>query len=176
MVMPKGYKKDMKKREGGLTDEWYESKLSDGRVRLLNRSRRRDSEAKRRKANRLKSIEYLGGSCVDCGAIASEECDRPINLGGLALLPIECFDIDHVLWEKKKHNFCSIMKRNFDKWVKPEIDNCKCELVCKNCHVIRTVKTKRTDEKMKIKMRESSKKSWKNQHTSAPQPLNSTSA
>jgi hypothetical protein len=68
------------------------------------------------------------------------------------------------------------MKRNFDKWVKPEIDNCKCELVCKNCHVIRTVKTKRTDEKMKIKMRESSKKSWKNQHTSAPQPLNSTSA
>ncbi len=69
MVMPKGYRKAMEKRKGGLTDEWYESKLSDGRVALINRTRRRKSEKRRARSNKIKAIEYLGGSCVDCGTI-----------------------------------------------------------------------------------------------------------
>ena len=52
MVMPKGYRKAMEKRKGGLTDEWYESKLSDGRVALINRTRRRKSEKRRTRSNK----------------------------------------------------------------------------------------------------------------------------
>ena len=166
MVMPKGYRKDMEKRKGGLTDEWYESKLSDGRVALLNRTRRRKSEKRRARSNKIKAIEYLGGSCVDCGTMYAD-VDRIMRIGGVTFAPACAFDIDHVKWQKKTKNFSGIMKRNFERVIKPEIDNCECELVCKNCHVIRTTNMKNNDEEYKKKLRESAKKGWRSQYSSA---------
>jgi len=156
----------VEERVGDEGDEWMKSNLSSGKYALINRTRRRESEKRRANANKIKAIDYLGGCCVDCGA-AYADVDRITHLGGVTFIPAEAFDIDHVLWEKKTIRFGDTMKRNFEKWIKPEIDNCKCELVCKICHVIRTTVMKRTDNDYKAMLKTSAKKGWVNQYTSA---------
>jgi hypothetical protein len=164
----------LEERKGGSDDEWYESDCTASKGRMIwhNRSRRRKAEATKRRANKIKAIEYLGGQCTDCGVMYSDSCKivGPIGMGpfdttSLRFLPAECFDIDHVLRKNKTNVFGAIMKRDFEKWIKPEIDNCKCELVCKNCHIIRTVKTMQTTE-YKEEVQKKVLKVWKNQYNS----------
>lgn len=72
--------------------------------------------------NRIKLLEYQQlNPCVDCGN------DNPIVL-----------EFDHLIQEEKTINI-SLMLRDY-KWdkIKKEID--KCEVVCANCHRIRTAK------------------------------------
>lgn len=64
-------------------------------------------------------IEYKGGRCVDCGGI----------------FPACCYDFDHL--RDKKFELGWSMGRRIDV-LKAEAD--KCDLVCANCHRIRTQK------------------------------------
>ena len=75
----------------------------------------------RRWANRMQSIEYLGGMCKDCG--------YKDNLAA--------FEFDHREGRNGAKQIACLLKRQ---WVniQPELD--KCDLVCANCHNIRTSK------------------------------------
>jgi hypothetical protein len=133
---------------------------------------RRKYEKEKHRAGKRKAISYLGGECTDCGALHAA-VERPMRIGGSMFLPAECFDIDHTVWENKKRNFTHLSRKSW-KMFKKEIDNCKAELVCKNCHAIRTTKL-HDNEDFKSRRCKSSKENWVNQHTSAPQALNTSS-
>jgi hypothetical protein len=76
----------------------------------------RISYAKNRSINiKLKAIEYLGGSCKDCGLI-----DIP-----------SVYDFHHIDPTKKELAFGTRGGRSFET-LKSELD--KCELLCANCH------------------------------------------
>jgi len=115
---------------------------------LVDREARRRREKASKHKNKLKAMEFLGGECKDCGVTLEE-------------LPMCCFDIDHVISENKKYNFASIMKSW--KKVKAEIDNCECELVCKNCHAIRT-RDQAQDPEIKRERQKALIQNYRNQH------------
>ena len=155
----------IEERVGDEGDEWYVSGTNDdGSPRMANRSRRRRGERKRSRANKITCIEYLGGSCVDCDVVYGD-VDSVVKIGGVTFIPAEAFDIEHVIWQKKKIEFGSRMKSNFEKVLKPEIDNCECILLCKICHVIRTTKTKNENKEFKTKMKAIARANWKNQYS-----------
>lgn len=81
-------------------------------------SRKKVQDRKRRQEHRNKAIEYLGGKCKDCG-----------NTDNRVLV------FDHITDDKE----CNVPTLFGKKWerIKKELD--KCELVCANCHLIRTV-------------------------------------
>ena len=136
------------------------------------RIKRRKDEKEKARAGKRKAISYLGGECTDCGALHAT-VEKPIRIGGSMFLPAECFDIDHTIWQNKKRKFTHLTKKSW-KMFKEEIDNCKAELVCKNCHAIRTRKL-HDDKNFKIRQYKANKKNWANQHTSAPKALNTSS-
>ena len=119
---------------------------TDPRGYSVDRERRRQLAREKKRANKLRAIEYLGGACHDCKRTLDD-------------LPIECFEIDHVLRDKKKYNFSTIGR--YWKKMKKEIDACKCELVCKNCHAIRTARMQRNPEFNK-KIQKTRMKSYRN--------------
>jgi hypothetical protein len=133
---------------------------------------RRKYEKERCRAGKRKAISYLGGECADCGAMHAI-VERPIKIGSSMFLPAECFDIDHTLWKNKKRKFSQLSKKSWALF-KKEIDDCEAELVCKNCHAVRTRKLME-DSDFKQKRRIANKKNWVNQHTSAPKALNTPS-
>jgi|6_EtaG_2_1085325.scaffolds.fasta_scaffold27653_3 hypothetical protein len=112
----------------------------------VDREKTRQQARKKKRENKLRAIEYLGGACNDCKSTLDD-------------IPVECFEIDHVLSEKKKYNFSTIMR--YWKKIKKEIDTCKGELVCKNCHAIRTAKMHRDPEYNK-KLQKTRMKSYRN--------------
>src|ERR1700759_2334328 len=83
------------------------------RIRALGRI-----NAKRyREGRRNRAIEFLGGKCLDCGCK-----DKRV------------LEFDHV-FAKREHCISLIITR---KWEVIEAELRKCELVCANCHMIRT--------------------------------------
>ena len=115
---------------------------------LIDRDVRRKRERASKHRNKLRAIEYLGGECKDCGITLED-------------VPMCCFDIDHTIAENKRYHFASIMKSW--KRVKKEIDNCDCELVCKNCHAIRT-RDQAADPKIKKERQKNLIRGYRNQH------------
>jgi len=134
------------------------------------RIERRKYEKEKARAGKRKAINYLGGECTDCGALFNDIVKEPMSIGNCMYLPAECFDIDHTVWKNKKRHFTHLSKKSWALF-KKEIDNCEAELVCKNCHAIRTRKL-HDDNDFKSKRRKSNKENWANQHTSAPKALN----
>lgn len=72
----------------------------------------------RRNTMKLKCIEHLGGSCVDCGGVFHQAC----------------YDFHHIDPTEKEGNIGELLSSSFDKIVL-ELD--KCVLLCSNCHRIR---------------------------------------
>ncbi len=64
-------------------------------------------------------VKYKGGSCLDCGGI----------------FPACCYHFDHRNPLEKVSGIAQIMHRPME-FIKLEAD--KCDLVCANCHAIRT--------------------------------------
>ncbi len=79
-------------------------------------SRKRVQNKTRRDAHKAKALEYLGGKCLDCG-----------NNDHRVLV------FDHL--NDKVDNVSRLLGKKWDT-VQKELD--KCELVCANCHKIRT--------------------------------------
>jgi len=71
--------------------------------------------------NRYQAIEVLGGVCMDCGYKAN----------------LDALEFDHRPGTIKT---CTIAKLLMSPWVKIEAELKKCDLVCANCHAIRTQK------------------------------------
>ncbi len=85
------------------------------KTRLKISSYRR-SLGEKRKAS---LIESLGGKCMDCGFIG----------------PTECFEFDHRNPEEKGANVGHLLKGSLDRLLE---EAAKCDLVCANCHAIRS--------------------------------------
>lgn len=81
-------------------------------------SRKKVQDRARRLKHRNKAISYLGGECEDCGIT-----DNRVLV------------FDHVIGDKE----CNVPSLFGKKWERVEKELDKCELVCANCHMIRTV-------------------------------------
>lgn len=87
--------------------------------KALNSERLKFHERKRRREWRIRLLEIVGNNkCKDCG-----EKDFRV------------LEFDHLGDEKKEANVASFIGRN---WVKALAEAMKCEVVCANCHKIRT--------------------------------------
>ena len=75
------------------------------------------------RGKKVRLIAALGGCCKDCGLVSP---DFP-----------EVFDLDHLDPSKK---FKAIAEMRSYSWERVKEEAAKCELVCANCHRIRTVK------------------------------------
>lgn len=75
-------------------------------------------------ARRNKAIEYLGSSCVTCGSTDSLE-------------------FDHKVRELKAANIATLLSRKWEV-LKAELD--KCQLLCSNCHLEKTILEQSTAE------------------------------
>lgn len=80
-------------------------------------TRKRVKLRDRRQADRKKAINFLGGKCMDCGS----DDERVLVF-------------DHI--EKKTCNVARLLGKS---WKRIEDELRKCELVCANCHQIRTI-------------------------------------
>ena len=88
-------------REKSKNEEWAES--------------RRQKMSEKTKQSKLRAIEYLGGSCLDCGGV----------------FPFYVFDFHHLDGNTKSDNPSRSLRRSWEK-AKVELD--KCVLLCSNCH------------------------------------------
>ena len=68
-------------------------------------------------ARRIKAIEYLGSSCAGCGS-----SDK--------------LEFDHKDRGLKSHNISTLLSRKWE-FLRVELD--KCQLLCSNCHLNKTV-------------------------------------
>jgi len=66
------------------------------------------------------AIRYLGGVCIDCGG---------------EFHPV-CMDFDHREPMKKSYNIAAMLNTHSLGRIMEELD--KCDLVCANCHRLRT--------------------------------------
>jgi len=83
--------------------------IENARIRQMERREERKQELR---------AQYEGKPCMDCGSV----------------FPFECMDFDHVRGEKK---FLLSKHMNHSKEaVNAELE--KCDLVCSNCHRVRT--------------------------------------
>ena len=93
---------------------WYQTHASDARLSKYARKRLI------RENNNAKLREYLREHpCVDCG-----------------FSNMICLEFDHVRGKKSK-NVSDMLARNFT-WEKIQAEISKCDVVCANCHKIRT--------------------------------------
>ncbi|MCK9558603.1 MAG: hypothetical protein M0R50_11275 [Candidatus Cloacimonetes bacterium] len=93
-------------------NEWTRNYYKTGTKRYELKKNRKN---KSRQAMRLRAIEYLGGKCCDCGID-----DKRV------------FEFDHIIPGP-------LIPRCMDfSWERLKIELDKCELVCANCHCIRT--------------------------------------
>lgn len=76
-------------------------------------------------------VEYKGGKCIDCGGVFSP-C---------------CYHFDHRDPFSKKAGIAKIIHRPLEE-LKTEAD--KCDLVCANCHAIRTFGDERIGAKISV--------------------------
>ena len=73
---------------------------------------------KRRKDNKVKAVEYLGGKCVHCGLISDKLC---------------VYDFHHLNPQEKEADPGSLLHYSWNR-IQKELD--KCILLCANCHRI----------------------------------------
>jgi len=88
-------------------------------------------------------VAYKGGLCEDCGLV----------------FPNCCFQFDHRDLETKTFGISNNKRKSIDD-LKTEVD--KCDLVCANCHAIRTA----TNPALKLKVGKAVKQVWKSPETS----------
>ena len=136
---------------------------------------RRNYDRRRYTQNKIKILEYLGNKCRDCNAEYSPLVKVPTRTKDKTLVPAICLDVEHVRWDKKQHDINAIIKNNFERVIKPELDNCECVLLCKYCHAISTNQLNQ-NKNYRAKKIEVHKKTWSNGTHKAPKALNSTSA
>jgi len=72
---------------------------------------------KRKNEHRAKGIKYLGGKCINCGAT-------------------EQLEFDHIKRSSKAHQISWILGCSWD-MLKIELD--KCQLLCKPCHIKKSI-------------------------------------
>lgn len=75
----------------------------------------------RRSAQKLKAIEYKGGSCHDCGGTFHEKV----------------YDFHHVDPTDKEGSLTSMLREASWEVIQAELD--KCVLLCANCHRLRHI-------------------------------------
>jgi hypothetical protein len=107
--------------------KWY----SDPENKKLQISRSAESNKKRNKEYREKINDLKDTPCMDCG-------NR---------FPPVCMDFDHIT-DNKITDVSSMVRRNRYTWEKIQAEIDKCELVCANCHRIRTECRRRGVEKL----------------------------
>ena len=86
-----------------------------------NKEKIREERREQHKEKRAICLEYLGGKCVKCGTIHN-------------------LQFDHIKREGKKYEISAKLSYKFDN-LKEELD--KCQLLCYDCHKIKT-KSERT--------------------------------
>jgi hypothetical protein len=74
-----------------------------------------DAKRERRRLLKKRAVDYLGGSCYNCGY---SKC-------------LSALEFHHVNPEEKDFSICSQDGKTFED-IKPELD--KCILLCSNCH------------------------------------------
>ena len=84
---------------------------------------KREYQRRWMQARRNKAIEYLGSSCADCGS-----SDR--------------LEFDHKVRELKAANIATLLSRKWEV-LKAELD--KCQLLCGDCHLLKTTKENSID-------------------------------
>lgn len=109
----------------GYWKEWYETHRSE----IL--PKQTDNSRKRKRYQKIYLIEYKGGKCQDCGGA----------------FPPCCFQFDHRIPEEKSFGIGEKMGYSLE-MLKAEAD--KCDLVCANCHAIRTAGDERLSEKISL--------------------------
>ena len=97
---------------------WKDKSQWDGLENRCKPCSRHRTKYKRRLAQKMKIIDYLGGKCVKCGVTPDE-------------IHHTAFDCNHINPEEKTISISKIRGMLWEK-VKPEVD--KCELLCANCH------------------------------------------
>lgn len=89
-------------------------------------SKSKEQNRKDQRAHRLRLRAFINNAkdrpCVDCGHS----------------FPVECMDFDHVRG-KKSFNLAHVV-RQIKSYAAIEIEIMKCDVVCANCHRIRTRK------------------------------------
>ena len=92
----------------------------------------------REKHRAIKSavVDALGGTCHDCGGKFHPAC----------------FDFDHIEPSEKSANVSQLCGSSFDRAMQ---EAAKCELVCANCHRIRTTKSEKVSSKIRSSRRSS---------------------
>lgn len=91
-------------------------------------------------------VAYKGGRCKDCNGV----------------FPLVCYDFDHVDPSKKSFEISQHLGRSTTMPVlKEEAD--KCDLVCANCHRIRTSGDERISEKLRINHKGGRKRIYENE-------------
>ena len=102
--------------------EYYKlNKEKIGEKRAEHYQLNKEKRAEYIKEKKAYCIEYLGGKCVKCGAT-------------------ERLEFDHIKREGKKYEISAKLSYKFDN-LKEELD--KCQLLCYDCHKIKT-KSERT--------------------------------
>lgn len=140
----------MKPCKHGHTSERYEYGACKECIRLryknnpTYRQQQVESTQRRRESNRAKwntyarnyrnkkkaiLVEYKGGKCSDC----------------LGKFPIVCYDFDHREPSEKSFTIAAEMGKPIEE-LKKEAG--KCDLVCRNCHAIRTSQSSKVSEKI----------------------------
>jgi hypothetical protein len=119
-----GQMKDETKKEYAIRMRHYRENTPEYQDYLRERQRRVIREKK------ALLVEYKGGTCVDCSGI----------------FPNCCFQFDHREPEEKSFTICCRMYRPIGE-LKAESD--KCDLVCSNCHAVRTF----ANGKLAVKLR-----------------------
>lgn len=97
-----------------------EHKAKDAEYRAANHERRRADAQRRRQVSRQKVAQIKSQPCADCGVS----------------YPWYVMDLDHVHGEKVMD--VSSMIDNGASWRRIEAEIAKCDVVCSNCHRIRT--------------------------------------
>lgn len=108
------------------TKEWYANnkekhKASVYAYRDANRERIREADRARSAKLKAQLLEYKGGACVDCG----NNDPRVLEFDHVPERGPKLFTISTALHSHKQERVIA------------ELD--KCDLVCANCHAIRTV-------------------------------------
>lgn len=97
-------------------DSYMKKYRQDNKARLSEISKLK--QRKTRAANKVKSVEYLGGSCKHCGLVSERLC---------------VYDFHHIDMNEKEADPGSLLHYSWER-IKKELD--KCILLCANCHRI----------------------------------------
>ncbi len=114
--------KNKEKRNARSKEHYYNNveEIREQKKRYYQKHREEYStrQKEKRRENKIKCIEYLGGKCMKCGTT-----DR--------------LEFDHIDRTTKKYVIASRVNNKWDN-LKEELD--KCQLLCVDCHLQKTAK------------------------------------